>query len=271
MENRIRHRSTGAGAFTLVELLVVIGIISILIAMLLPALNRARQQAQTVSCLSNLRQVSMALMMYAQENKGSLPFAFGIDDNVYGSNRRFEWPGKLVQERYIKDYRVLLCPSRTDQNPVLLSAMQNAVKDDKVGGYYDSTWGSIWGYVAYAANRFGAMPIYYDGTHPVKIGQPGVEAASFLILTEAYRPADAAGSNLYGTYWASPMWQNYYGYDVALYTHAGNVVNTAFFDGHCASVPAGDLRWDAKTNAWAANASNYYWQIGAPWYQGTPR
>src|SRR5687767_6162443 len=59
--------------FTLVELLVVIGIIAILIALLLPALNRARAHAVSVQCLSNLRQIGQICMQYANENKGWLP------------------------------------------------------------------------------------------------------------------------------------------------------------------------------------------------------
>lgn len=64
-------------AFTLVELLVVIGIISLLISILLPALNRAREQARQVTCASNERQVFMAMTTYASENKGLLPIPSG--------------------------------------------------------------------------------------------------------------------------------------------------------------------------------------------------
>ena len=64
-----RHR----GGFSLVEVIVVIGIIAILIALLLPAIAKAREQAKTVTCMSQLRQVGVALTSYAVNNKGHYP------------------------------------------------------------------------------------------------------------------------------------------------------------------------------------------------------
>lgn len=122
-----RHRRTG---FTLVELLVVIGIIALLISILLPALNRARAAAVRTQCLSNHRQLAIALQTYAAQFRGTFPpqlrgvdsyqsgYAFyaGWDDNGEYENTRFAADGfvglgYLVRAKLIKDGRAFYCPA----------------------------------------------------------------------------------------------------------------------------------------------------------------
>ncbi|MEM1013587.1 MAG: prepilin-type N-terminal cleavage/methylation domain-containing protein [Planctomycetota bacterium] len=79
-----RHRS----AFTLVELLVVIGIIALLISILLPTLSRARASASSVACLSNLRQIGVATTFYTESNNGILP----IGEIGYPDGDGDDWP-----------------------------------------------------------------------------------------------------------------------------------------------------------------------------------
>lgn len=108
-------------AFTLVELLVVIGIIAVLISMLLPALRRARDEANRVYCRSQLRQITMACLMYANEHKGFLPGPYaiinppaGTGNYINGVTTADQQPtqtGWLYTTGLLKDPRVWLCPA----------------------------------------------------------------------------------------------------------------------------------------------------------------
>jgi len=130
------RRSARRGGFTLVELLVVIGIIALLISILLPSLSKAKEQAKRLACANNLRQFGNAVQMYAGESQGLLPF-------VNATSGPLDRRGWLYQRSslstppnqddvkegllygYLKETRVYHCPS--DPEPYFIGAFPTAI------------------------------------------------------------------------------------------------------------------------------------------------
>jgi prepilin-type N-terminal cleavage/methylation domain-containing protein/prepilin-type processing-associated H-X9-DG protein len=107
--------------FTLVELLVVIGIIAVLIGILLPTLNKVRESSKRTKCLSNLRQLGILMIMYADENKGAVPLGYWsgqkqtnwlIHYNM-GSTTSYPMLGVLYKAGMIRLPEALYCPSES--------------------------------------------------------------------------------------------------------------------------------------------------------------
>jgi len=121
--------------FTLVELLVTISIISILAALLFPALSSARKKAQTAQCQTNLRQLSVTTFMYSQDNNDSLPLAW-YDDTDASDNNFLTLLTPLLYRAGFDGYedfesKIFTCPKRKTEplvgvNPMRISYGMNA-------------------------------------------------------------------------------------------------------------------------------------------------
>jgi prepilin-type N-terminal cleavage/methylation domain-containing protein len=157
MSVRGRNRRSRYG-FTLVELLVVIGIIALLISILLPSLNRARESARRTKCLSNLRSIGQMLHMYANQNKQFIPIGFSDDTgtaaqakwysvnyyiarwNTTPADMRYVGLGLLIASNVMStspdEGMVFYCPSVNDDTFHAMKSGQgpNPYIDDLLGG-----------------------------------------------------------------------------------------------------------------------------------------
>jgi len=247
--------------FTLVELLVVIGIMSLLIALLLPALGRARAQAKTIKCLSNLRQVGLALMMYSNDNHNWVPEDFIYADPA-STSANYRWyqfiDGSNVNVHlpYLQSRKVLSCPEMepTANDNIAATAALNSV----YGMLHPQTYEPK----VYHADFNG-----FNGFHIAAIKR----SADFVLV------ADTSVYDVGHARWGSIAWRadrlytenttsNGSGKSGIWAAHPKNLANVLFSDFHCES--AGSVRLTATSN-YNYNDGNSGKIHGISWWKDT--
>src|SRR5579884_2805368 len=111
-----RRTTRARSAFTLIELLVVIAIIAILAAILFPVFSQARESARGISCLSNIKQLQLGILMYVEDYDETLPPNFVWDfpkGGPYSPDTRYVFRGMIYP--YVKNRGIYLCPSTSSQ------------------------------------------------------------------------------------------------------------------------------------------------------------
>jgi prepilin-type N-terminal cleavage/methylation domain-containing protein/prepilin-type processing-associated H-X9-DG protein len=252
-----------APAFTLVELLVVIGIIALLISILLPSLNRAREQAKTVQCLSNVRQMGNAVNMFTSEHQGYLPKAWFNDRPRPGSGTLWNYPNAntwewsyIVSTYLAKNEGVFRCPS--DPQP-------DATPNPFGPAFYTVTFpdGTREGYPRSYRLNISNQP---NSEIAIRVAQLR-DSTRTIVIAEGRRGYNNAGWNQLATHEApegavKPSWSPG--------EYASSETNVAY-DRH-------SVRPDSKTNPKFEGKSNYVFADGhaetmefkGTWDIGTP-
>lgn len=112
MGNQLGHQEKRRSGFTLIELLVVIAIIAILAAILFPVFAKARDQARSSACMNNMKQGSLAIIMYADDWEGTIPITMEVDE-LGASHVLALWFNGL--DTYTKTREVWFCPNDPDR------------------------------------------------------------------------------------------------------------------------------------------------------------
>jgi prepilin-type N-terminal cleavage/methylation domain-containing protein/prepilin-type processing-associated H-X9-DG protein len=164
----LKARGNFLRAFTLIELLVVIAIIAILAAMLLPALARAKESGKRISCLNNLRQLSLSAQMYVSDSQGFYPPRSNTD----------RWPDKFY-DAYGKNLKLLLCPTET-QTPISNGGGSSTtnVADIAPRSYFINGWNDYFNETLSADD----FTTYMTGSYPLGLKENLIRLPSDTIV-----------------------------------------------------------------------------------------
>jgi prepilin-type N-terminal cleavage/methylation domain-containing protein/prepilin-type processing-associated H-X9-DG protein len=238
--------------FTLIELLVVIAIIGILVGLIMPAFKSARQAADEVKALSNLRTIGVGILEYANDHHGNIPSIYTYA-NTSDGQQFFGWLNLLCYDHYIGDPMTAQNAQGQQETAVLALQQLYDPVTHRINPNANNAGG--WGINGF----YTATPLIEDGCPP---GDPGDEWNRHIRLTELTYPGEtvlAADGNYHSGYWDWGL-NNFNGYQLAPNTQVKGGANYLFCDGHVTWLAAQN---PALTNSFPLQDKSYptpiYW------------